>query len=336
MAVLTSPASLESEQTEIGVSLKRQESMGDDLPYLPIEIQLQILRAHMMTSRVDPFVDWSFRTDSPSQSSETTDSWKPCRSKALLVCRLFWEEGWKYFWQQNQFLVLSNDTSEALRHQFQWSRAAFRNLRHLQTRRVVGENHKSWLQAALYVCEGADNFANLDTLEVDFAVRISRFESTDIYAEDFVKAGGPLMRVHRYYEHFRHSLLRGSTTIGQNVKKITVTGLPSGILGCLMIRLLATLLRKQGTIVFGTGLRGCRYTFCDDDDDYDFHKARGRPELKILQAEDVDEWIDKEVVAARSVPSWWSWFATSDEREEDASYLEWRELVRMAEETAAQ
>ncbi|KAG6988845.1 hypothetical protein G7Y79_00069g096370 [Physcia stellaris] len=333
MAVLaqTSPASLDSEQTEIRGSMKRQESMRDDLPYLPIEIQLQILKAHMVSSRVIPLFDRSFvGTDLPTQSK--TDSWKTRVPKALLVCRLFCEEGWKYFWQQNQFLVSPGNTPGPLRYHIQWSKTAFRNLRHLQIRRVVSENHESWLQAALYVCEAADNFANLDTLEVDFVIRVSRFEHAGAYR---VKANGPMMHAHRYYEYFRHSLLRGSTTIGRNVKKITVTGLPSGILGCLMVRLMATLLRKQGTIVFGTGLRGYKYTVCYDDDDHEFRTGRGRPVLKTLQAGEVDEWIDKEVVAAPRVPSWWSWFATSDEREEDASYLEWRQLVRMAEEMAA-
>ena len=268
------------------------------------------------------------------KSSEETDSWKKSMPKALLVSRFFWEEGWKYFWQQNRFLVSPGGTSDRLRHHIQWSRAALQNLRHLQLRRVVSINHTSWLQSALYACEAADNFANLDTLEVDFAVRVSAFGRISARASDLDKPDRSTMHAHRYYEHFRHSLLRGSATIGHNVKKITVTGLPKGILGCLIVRLLVTLLRKQGTIALGTGHRGTKYVCCDDDED--FRIGRGKLELETLQAEDIDQWIDEEVTAVHNVPSWWSWFATSDEREGDASYLEWRELVRMVEGMAAQ
>ena len=282
-----------------------------------MEIQLRILQ-HCLLAETH-IVDFG--------SGPEALSWEPyarpqkdLAMNIIFTCRIYHEEGWKIFFQQNKFKYTSLSSMYFWVDGLRLTPKSMLTMHHLALC-LREKDHATLVDGLNSIFEACDVFESLETLHihierVHYAIgylpTFSGLEAgglTGLVAEackmytwhtegvaleeEWVGTSSPLLT--KLLEKPSHSVARHGPrgSLGR-VKEILITGLPGDEwkLEPLVVRLLSTMLCPQGRFGIGKGLDGIQYyQFISEFSPPQWAKMMRRPRIEWVEARDVDRWI---------------------------------------------
>ena len=137
------------------------------------------------------------------------------------------------------------------------------------------------LNLMIHICRAIPHYPALKTLEIDLVFT----KKTHGYSP-YVPGTDPIACARQIYELSRRHCPTEEKK--KKLKRITVTGLPSGLEGSVAVRLLSTILDSAGTIAIATAPTGYRYWLAGSE-----IQELWDPQLEEIGAGDIDRWAEE-------------------------------------------
>ena len=291
-----------------------------------MEIQLQILQHCLLTEL--HILDFGSGPESLAWEPRA----RPQNDLALNIiftCRIYHDEGWKIFFEQNKFMYTSLGSLYFSVDDLCLVPKRMLTMHHL-TLCLLEEDHVTLVDDSNTILEVCDRFKALETLHIhiervhdptgrqflfsdheDEGLAFLVAEACKMYTwrtegvaveEDWVATSSALwMRLTGKPSHSR-ALHAPKGSVGR-IEEILITGLPGDEwkLEPLFVRLLSTMLSPRGRFGIGKGLDGIQYYRFTWQFPPVWTKMMRRPQFEWVDAKDVDRWICSNGYLGKSV-----------------------------------